>query len=63
LWGDGRYRIKQTGQGAFYIQNGWRKYHIVQGHEFKAMKGLVYRFYVVPNGRVPIILSVESLAE
>jgi len=46
---------------AFYIQNGWRKYHIAQGHQFKAMKGLVYRFYIVPNGRMPVILSAEQV--
>jgi hypothetical protein len=25
--------------------------------------GLVYRFYVVPNGRMPIILSAEKVKE
>jgi hypothetical protein len=27
------------------------------------MKGLVYRFYVVPNGRMPLILSAEQVKE
>ncbi len=47
---------------AYFIKLGGRTYQLESPEQAKALKtGQSYRFYFVPNGRVPIILSVVSL--
>jgi hypothetical protein len=49
---------------AYYLKIGRKKFQLETAQRMQALNnGRRYRFYVVPNGRVPIILSVESLDE
>jgi hypothetical protein len=47
---------------AFCVTLGGRRFQLEDADQFAALvEGESYRFHMIPNGRVPIILSVERL--
>lgn len=47
---------------AYYLTVGLKQYQLATEAQMEALNtGEIYRFFYVPNGRVPIILSVEPL--
>jgi len=47
---------------AYYLTVGLKQYQLASEAQMEALNtGEIYRFFYVPNGRVPIILSVEPL--
>ncbi len=55
-------RYRATLGTAYYFRFRWRIYQFETKEQFKSIKsGKTYRFHVIRNGRVPIILSAKAI--